>query len=259
MLNDNLSIRDFYMTADFGEVLSLGAGGPVGIDGFNSLKRTNLDHAVGATIVAYAGLQTAVGGMVEALDGVSVYVRDQAQVDYGEGEKTGITVTDRPNSSHGFQRGAFNTGWVGRDELDVYAFCGVPVCEDEDTALAVETEFRAIARAAGPFANPFERVDFWMTDVNGASWFFGNDATGTSGRKGPDIPFDFFPGDDQFRTWSFSIIVPGTLLAAIARTDTKEGSGTEPVIRVIGVNDNDVGLLTSTGVAIGMTEPGPGN
>ena len=255
LLNDDLSIRDYYVTADFGDVLSLGAGGPVGVDGFNSLELTNLDHAARVMVDAYAGLQSRVGGTVQALDGVSVYVRDQAQEDYGDGQETGITVTDPPSGSHGFQRGAFNTGWVGRDDLGVYAFCGVPVCEDEDAALAVEIEFRAIARSAGPFPNPFERVEFWMTDVNGASWFFGSDTTGTSGRKGSDGEFDFFPDDDHFPTWSFSIIVPGTLLAAVARTETNEDSGTPPMIREIGVNENDVGLVTSTEVAIDMTEP----
>ena len=259
VLNDDLSIRDYYMTADFGDVLSLGAGGPVGVDGFNSLELTNLNHAAGMTVDAYAGLQSRVGGDVQALDGVSVYVRDQAQEDYGDGERTRITVSDPPRRSDGFQRGAFRTGWVGRDDSDVYAFCGVPVCEDEGAALAVGIEFRAVARADGPFPNPFERVDFWMTDVNGASWFFGSDTTGTSGRKGSDGEFDFFRGDDHFPTWSFSIVVPGTLLAAIARTDTNEGSATAPMIRAIGVNENDVGLVTSTGVAIDMTEPGPEN
>ena len=259
VLNDDLSIRDYYMTADFGDVLSLGAGGPVGVDGFNSFELTNLSHAARVMVDAYAGLQSRVGGTVQALDGVSVYVRDQAQADYGDGQETGITVTDPPSSSHGFQRGAFNTGWVGRDDLGVYAFCGIPVCEDEDAALAVEIVFRAIARADGPFPNPFERVDFWMTDVNGASWFFGSDATGRSGRKGPDGRFDFFPDDDHFPTWSFSIIVPGTLLAAIARTDTNEDSGTAPMIRAIGVNEYEVGVITSTGVAIDMTEPDPAN
>ena len=260
VLNDNLSIRDYYITADFGDLFSLGAGGPVGVDGFNSLELTNLNHPARVVVDAYAGLQAAVGGRVQKLDGVSVYVRDQAQEDYGDGQETRITVTDPPTSrSHGFQRGAFNTGWVGRDDLGVYAFCGIPVCEDEDAALAVEIEFRAIARAAGPFPNPFERVDFWMSDVNGASWFFGSDATGTSGQKGSDGAFDFFPDDDHFPTWSFSIIVPGTLLAAVARTDTNEGSATAPLIRAIGVNEYEVGVVTSTGVAIDMTEPDPGN
>ena len=167
-------------------MLSLGAGGPVGVDGFNSLELTNLDHPVRAVVDGYAGLQSSVGGRVQGLNGVSVYVRDQAQEDYGEGETTGVTVAGVPAGSRGFQRRAFSTGWVGRDALGAYAFCGIPVCEDEDAALAVEIEFRAIARADGPFPNPFEQVDFWMTDVNGASWFFGSDATGTSGRKGSD-------------------------------------------------------------------------
>ena len=257
LLNDDLSIRDYYMTADFGDVLSLGAGGPVGVDGFNSLELTNLDYMARVMVDAYAGLQSRVGGAVQALDGASVYVRDQTQEDYGEGETTRIAVTDRPNRSDGFERGGFTTGWVGRDDSRMYAFCGLPVCEDEDAALAVEIVFRAIAREEGPFPNPFERVDFWMSDVNGASWFFGSDETGTSGRKGSDEVLDFNPDDDDFPTWSFSITVPGTLLAAIARADTNEGSDTEPMIRAIGVNGNEVGLVTSTGVAINMTEPEP--
>ncbi len=261
ILADNLSIRDYYMTADFGNLLSLGAGGPVGVDWFNALELTHLNHAARARVEAYAGLQSTVGGRVQLLDAVSVYVRDQAQESYGEGEKTGVTVTDAPDGDGGFRAGAFTTGWVGRDESDAYAFCGIPVCGDEDAALAVEIEFRAIAPAAGTFDNPFERVDFWMTDVNGASWFFGSDETGTSGEKGPDGDDDQMDGDDGLETWSYSVIVPGTLLAAIARADTNEASTTEPMIRAIGVNDSEVGVVTTTGVAIDTTGPetGPGN
>lgn len=258
-LNDNLSIRDYYMTADFGSMLSLGAGGPVGVDRFNALELTHLNHMAQMTVEAYAGLQPGVGGSVQALDGVSVYVRDQAQESYGEGERTSVTVTDAPDGDDGFQTGAFTTGWVGRDESGVYAFCGIPVCADEDAALAVAIEFRAIAPAAGTFENPFERVDFWMTDVNGASWFFGSDGTGTSGEKGPDGDDDQNTDDDGFQTWSYSIIVPGTLLAAVARADTNEASTTEPMIRAIAVNGNEVGVVTTTGVAIDTTEPDPEN
>ena len=259
ILNDNLSIRDYYMTADFGDLLSLGAGGPVGVDRFNALELTHLAHTARVTVDAYAGLQSSVGGRVEALDGVSVYVRDQAQESYGEGEETAVRVTDAPDGDGGFQAGAFTTGWVGRDESDVYAFCGIPVCGDEGAALAVKIEFRAIAPADGTFDNPFERVDFWMTDVNGASWFFGSVGTGMSGEKGPDGDDDQNADDDGLQTWSYSIIVPGTLLAAVARADTNEESPAEPVIRAIGVNDNEVGVVTTAGVAIDTTGPGPEN
>ena len=255
-LNDNLSIRDYYMTADFGNLLSLGAGGPVGVDRFNVLELTHLNHAARARVGAYAGLQSTVGGAVQVLDGVSVYVRDQAQESYGEGEKTGVTVTDAPDGDEGFRAGAFTTGWVGRDESDAYTFCGIPVCRDADAALAVEIEFRAIAAAAGTFDNPFERVDFWMTDVNGASWLFGSDGTGTNGEKGPDGGDDQNEDDDGLETWSYSVIVPGTLLAAVARADTNEASTMEPMIRAIGVNENGVGVVTTTGVAIDTTAPG---
>ena len=259
ILNDNLSIRDYYMTADFGDLLSLGAGGPVGVDRFNALDLTHLAQTARVTVDAYTGLQSSVGGRVEALDGVSVYVRDQAQESYGEGEATAVRVTDAPDGDDGYQTGAFTTGWVGRDASAVYAFCGIPVCEDEDAALAVKIEFRAIAPADGTFDNPFERVDFWMTDVNGASWFFGSDGTGMSGEKGPDGDDDQNADDDGLQTWSYSIIVPGTLLAAVARADTNEESPAEPVIRAIGVNENGVGVLTTTGVAIDTTAPDPEN
>ena len=39
----------------------------------------------------------------------------------------------------------------------------------------------------GPtFRNPFDRVDFWVEDVNGASWLLGSDTSGESGRVGGD-------------------------------------------------------------------------
>ena len=248
-LDDNLSIRDYYMTADFGDVLSLGMGAPVQVDGFNALELTRLNREAEARVNPYAGLQATIGGIVQALDGVSVYVRDQTQENYGEGKATRVTVTGAPRYGDGFPIWAFTTDWTGRDESsDAYEFCGIPACEDEDSALAVEIGFMAVSQPRDTgFEDPFERVDFWMTDVNGASWLIGSDTTGTSGRSGTD---------DRYRTWSYSIHVPGTLLAAFARMDTNEDSTTQPMIRAIGVNGNDVGLVRSTGVVIDMTEPG---
>ena len=101
--------------------------------------------------------------------------------------------------------------------------------------------------------------DAGETDVNGTFWFFGSDATGMSGRTGSDGDDDQDGDDDRFRTWTCSITVPGMLLAAVARADTNEESTTEPMIRAIGVNENDVGVVTSAEVAIDTTEPDPEN
>ena len=50
-------------------------------------------------------------------------------------------------------------------------FCGIEECDEAwPSETSVKIEVRASADDPGTFSNPFERVDFWMTDINGVSW-----------------------------------------------------------------------------------------
>ena len=146
----------------------------------------------------------------------------------------------------------FTLEFQGRNDddggADVYAFCGIEECDDDDAETSVKIEVRARAGASGTFGNPFERVDFWVTDINGVSWRVGSDASGTSGRVGGDAD-----ENARYRTWTYSVTLPGTMLNMATRPGI--GGNQVPMIRAIAVNDNNVGLLESTGVAIDTMAP----
>ena len=135
-LNDNLSIRDYYGTVnfDFGgggeDDLNLGIGAPVALDDFDASSFTRLNHSVTATVATYAGLQNTLGTFIQ-LSGVSVYVRDQAQIQYGDGETTPIALANIesvPHDTLGHRTGAYTYEWVGRADgrhLQRLRPCGV--------------------------------------------------------------------------------------------------------------------------------------
>ena len=245
-LNDNLSIRDYYGSADFGNIVNLGIGSPVAVDEFNASSLTSRNHPVSATVNTYAALQSEVGGNLTTLSGVTVAVRDQTGA--YEDESTTFTVTDAPEADDASASGDFTTDWAGRDDDDVYAFCGIAECDEDQGSdeTSVKIEVMAIAPESGTFSNPLERVDFWMTDVAGVSWMVGSDASGTSGRVGGDGP------NARWRTWSYSVTLPGAMLHMATRPGLGTGAA---MIRAIAVNDNNVGLVVSTGVAINTTAP----
>ena len=214
-LNDGLSIRDYYGTMNYGDPdgtgLSLGIGIPVAVDAFNAATLTNVNHAVTASvgivttagvIDPYAATQAAeaadVGGAAGALQpisGVSIGVRDQAGA-YVVRSTTidDASVTGQVADSLGFvtsKVGLGAGGFVFRypGTATTYTVCGYAKCEDVTGTSApppstVKIEVRATAAALGAFRDPFERVDFWMTDANGVAWLVGSDATGASGRVG---------------------------------------------------------------------------
>ncbi len=246
-LNDNLSIRDYYVTADFAAPtvsLNLGIGAPVPVDGFDASSLTNRNHAVSTTVNTYAALQDTVGSVLTTLGGVSVAVRDQTGA-YADESTT--FVTDTLDTDDGFEFGDFTTDWVGLNGSGVYAFCGIAECADEDAETSVKIEVRVIAPVTGSFSNPLERVDFWVTDINGVSWNVGSDTSGTSGRVGGN------DANARFRTWSYSVTLTGVFLNMATRPGT--GGSETVMIRAIAVNDNNVGLVVSTGVAIDTTAP----
>ena len=254
-LNDNLSIRDYYGTMDYGSgtPIRLGVGAPVVVDAFNSSSLTRLNHQVSQTVgivtsassVAdpYKGLQTTLGGTIEPLSTVTIFVRDQAQAAYGTGTPSaGLTLTKAAAADDGFAADAgFASAFQGLGDDGDYEVCGYAKCTDDDLSSTLNIRVRAAASAAGSFGDPYERVDFWVTDINGASWLLGSDTSGTSGRVGGT------GGDARNRTWTYSIRVPGTTLRMATRPGT---GGTETAqIRAIGVNDEGVGLVTTLELA----------
>ena len=236
-LNDNLSIRDYYGTADFADVVSIGIGAPVVVDEFNAASLTYQNHTVSATVDTYAAVQDDdARATIQPIDGVTVAVRDQAQAAYTT-EDTDIPardVTDVPDAGDAFAAGAFTYDFVYPGTATAYAsVCGHAKCEEENLSASLTIRVRATAPTAGvSFRDPFESVDFLVTDVNGVSWKIAADASGTSGRT-----------DDGERTWTYSATVPGTMLRAATRPGT--GTGTAAIV-AIAVNDNDVGLVKST-------------
>ncbi len=258
-LNDNLSIRDYYGTVNFASPvgLNIGIGLPVALDDFDASSFTRLNHSVTATVTTYAGLQNGVGGDLTQLSGVSVYVRDQAQIQYGEAETTSIdlaNIESIPHDSLGHRTGTYTYEWVGRADDNTYSVCGLAACSDEKLKTSLKVEVRVIAIEDGTFRDPFERVDFLVADVNGASWVVGSDDSGTSGRKG-GMP----ENEARYRTWSYSVTLPGTMVNMATRGGTRGagagGDAAEAMIRAIAVNKSGVGLLLSTEVTIDTTKP----
>lgn len=113
---------------------------------------------------------------------------------------------------------------------------------DDSDQPTLKIELRADKLAAGTFRNPIERVDFWVRDSAGVAWRVGSDSSGTSGRVGGDGT------NARFRTWSYSVTLPGTAIAMA----TRPGLGTEtPVIQAVAVNSSGAALLQQASLAFG--------
>ena len=85
-----------------------------------------------------------------------------------------------------------------------------------------------------------------MEDTQGVSWRVGSDVSGTSGRVGGDGT------NARFRTWSYSVTLPGTAIAAA----TRPGLGTEtPMIKAVAVNSNGAALLMEATITFGAAPP----
>ena len=272
-LNDGLSIRDYYGTMNYGDItgatgFSLGIGAPVTVDAFNAATLTNENHPVtsqvGIVTTAgvgdpYAATQTTIpadsagagAGTLQPISGVSIGVRDQAgayvvvPTAIADANVTG-QVADWlgfRTDTDGFADAGYTFQYPGT--ATTYTVCGYAKCEAPTNGTAppstVKIEVRAQAAATGTFRDPFERVDFWMTDANGVAWLVGSDASGTGGRLGGDGT----GGDPRIRTWSYSVTLAGTALRAATRPGTAGDAAN---------NDADIGKI----VAIGVSERGVG-
>jgi hypothetical protein len=255
-LNDDLSIRDYYVTANFAGDIELGIVSPTVVDAFDADPLTHRNHTVAVDVETYAGITTApihsspaTPTAATGVTGVTVAVRDQAQsgaTPYTEVSTTGTTLVDAPAAGDNF------TVSFSAALEDIDAVC---VAEDEDDCEGdnreseTELEFEARAGATGAFSNPFDRVDFWIQDVNGASWLIGSDASGESGRVGGAT-------NDRTRTWTYSLEVSADVLYMLTREeefprDEIDGAtADESTVRAFGVNDDGVALVGSGTVTI---------
>ena len=247
-LNDDLSIRDYYVTVNFTEVgggaIRLGVVHPTAVDAFDADPLTYRNKTVGATVDTYMGLQeNPAATTVTTLTGVSVAVRDQADSDgTNDGTPGTTTFTVAETVDDGFE----NEVGIAFEASEA-AICAAEDMDDcdegDDAETETELEFVATATATGGFSDPFDRVDFWVQDVNGASWMLGSDTSGESDRVS---------STDRRRTWTYSLDASAAALYMRTReagfpptTDSDEHT-----VRAFGVNDDGIALVQSVTIDI---------
>ena len=238
-LNDNLSIRDYYVTTDYainGTAIELGVGLPQGVDDFDAASLTHRNHNIltGALPQPYKGLQDSPDDdEATAIAGVTVAVRDQTQANYGT--DAGVQTLFAVEDPDGIDDDGFTVAFS-----DIDAVC---VAEDEDDCAEAnresETTLEVVATAAatGSFNKPFDGVDFWMMDVNGAHWKLPVTASAEAGRT-----------DDRRRTWTYSVEVPAATLRMMTReADFPPGTNSDShTVRMFAVDD---------GIAVTLSNP----
>ena len=247
-LNDDLSIRDYYVTADFaevgGELIRLGLVAPTAVDAFDADPLTGRNYSVTTDVSTYAGLQqTATDTDVFTLATVTVAVRDQADSNgMDDGTPSGALGVEAPDDGFAAEFGiAFEASEAAICAADKVADCGMGKKE-------TETELSFVATSTtSTLSNPFDRVDFWVEDVNGASWMLGSDTSGESGRVG---------GVDgntaRNRTWTFSLDASAAALymrtreAAFPPTTDSDMH----MVHAFGVNDDGIALVQSMTIEI---------
>ena len=249
-LNDDLSIRE-YVTANFPDVgsitpIRLGIGLPKMVDAFNADMLTHRNFSITADVDTYAGLQENVAATdVLELATVGVAVRDQADSD-GTNDATNsaaltVEAVDDPFEGTGTDPDNFTVAFTASEGRLCVAE-DMDDCDDNDPATdddETETELEVVVTAGGDGAlsDPFERVDFWMRDVNGASWMLGSDTSGESGRV----------TNARTRTWTYSMEFPAAMLYMMTREAAfppTADSDTHTVL-AFGVNDDGIALVSS--------------
>ena len=252
-LNDDLSIRDYYVTANFPDVgaitpIRLGIVTPTEVDAFDAASLTHRNFSVTTDVDTYAGLQeNAAATDVLELATVSVAVRDQADSD-GTNDATNSAALTVEDADDGFDADAdpFTVAFTA----DEAAICAAEDTDDCDDAVEDETstelEVVATATNAGAFSDPFERVDFWVRDVNGASWMLGSDTSGDSGRVGGT------GADARNRTWTYSLDATAANLYMLTREAAfpPTSDSDSHTVLAFGVNDDGIALVSSVTIDI---------
>ena len=241
-LNDNLSIRDYYVTTDYdlsGTPIELGVGLPQGVDDFDAASLTHRNHNILVSLPQpYKGLQDSPDDAeATAIAGVTLAVRDQTQANYGA--TGGMQSTFDVDDPDGIGDAGFT---VMFSDIDA-------VCAAEDEADCgegmhkTETKLEVVAEAVatGSFNNPFDRVDFWMMDVNGAHWKLPVTASVEAGRT-----------DNRERTWTYSVVVPAAMLRMMTReADFPPTSDSDShMVRMFAVDDDGIAVTLSKPVMI---------
>ena len=237
-LNDNLSIRDYYVTTDYeldNIAIELGVGLPKGVDDFDAASLTHRNHNILVSLPQpYKGLQDSPDDMTAtAIAGVTLAVRDQTQANYGAAG--GVPTTFAVEDPDGIDDDGFTVVFS-----DIDAVC---VAEDEDDCVEAnretETTLEVVATAdeTGSFNNPFDGVDFWMMDVNGAHWKLPVTASAEAGRT-----------DDRRRTWTYSVDVPAAMLRMMTREADfpPDNANDSHMVRAFAVDD---------GIAVTLAQP----
>ena len=250
-LNDDLSIRDYYVTANFPTVGAitprLGIVAPTVVDAFDAATLTHRNFSVTTEVDTYAGLQADVAATdVLELATVSVAVRDQADSD-GTNDATNspaLTVEDADDPFEGTGTDPDNfTVVLTPDEAAICAAEDTDDCDDAvEDETSTELEVVATAGGDGAFSDPFERVDFWVQDVNGVSWMLGSDTSGESGRV----------SGARTRTWTYSLDATAADLYTLTREAAfppTSDSDTHTVL-AFGVNDDGIALVSSATIDI---------
>ena len=254
-LNDDLSIRDYYVTANFAatgttEAIRLGVVTPTVVDAFDADPLTHRNHAVNATVDTYTGLQeNPAATAVTTLTGISVAVRDQADsngTDDGTPGTTAVAVLDAADVNDDYDYDDTFAFALEADTLLVCAAEDEDDCADDNQNGTVELEVEATATDLGAFSNPFERVDFWVRDVNGASWLLGSDTSGESGRVS---------SSNRRRTWTYSLDASAADLHMLTREAAFPPSGdtdsdTGHRVLAFAVNDDGVALVDEVTLTI---------
>ena len=248
-LNDNLSIRDYYVTVNFGDQIELGVGLPVPVDAIDADPRMNRNHTVIVPAIGfgtptpimapYAGTQSTLGANIVVISGVTVGVRDQTQAEYTESTGGTFPTVMAPAEDKRFGADADFTFALSVDNVCVEGDADDCAVTDEPTTS--DLEFVA-TRADGTFrVDPFERVDFWMQDVNGQHWLLGSDDSGASGRN-----------DASDRTWTYSLNnVSGAMLYMMTRAaGFMDAADDMYTVRAFAVNGDGVALMASGEVVI---------
>ena len=230
---------DYEVNEDNSNVaIELGVGLPQGVDDFDAASLTHRNHniLVAALPQPYKGLQNSPNdAKATAIAGVTVAVRDQTQANYGTaGGMQSLFAVDDPDGieDDGFTVAfsAIDAVCAAEDEDD----CAMMVQESETTLEVVAT-----ASATGSFNDPFDRVDFWMMDVNGAHWKLPVTASVEAGRT-----------DDRIRTWTYSVEVPAAMLRMMTREADFPPAGDtdsdEHMVRMFAVDD---------GIAVTLSMP----
>ena len=256
-LNDDLSIRDYYVTANFtlgGDNIRLGVVHPTAVDAFDADPLTNRNVPVSATVDTYTGLQENADANTDAvttLTGVSVAVRDQADSD-GTNDApatatASFTVDDAGEVDDGFED-TFTIAFTSSDDVCVAE--DMDDCEEGDDAeRETELEFVATDQDLGAFSQPFDQVDFWVEDVNGASWLLGSDTSGESDRVS---------ATDRNRTWTYSLDASAAMLYMLTREAgfLPTSDSDAHTVRAFAVNDDGIALVQEVSIDIDDGEDG---